>query len=66
MTENAIALTIRGMIKTDPVIFNLPEEVHPLYRIYSFQVSDSEKQGQSWFYVDDCQGNRHRIIVEEA
>jgi hypothetical protein len=59
MTEKAISHCIRGLIKTDDIIFNQPEMVCP-------EQTAAQNQGQAWFYVNDHEGNRHRIIVEEA
>ena len=66
MNELAIALTLRGMCKSDSILFNNPDGVLPERSSRPFQVGASEQQGQAWFYVYDQQGNRHRIIVEEA
>jgi hypothetical protein len=66
MNELAVAHTLRAMCKSDKILFTTPEEILPVQLIRPFQSSYSEVQGQSWFYVTDQEGQRHRIIVEEA
>jgi hypothetical protein len=60
MTESAVALGLRSLLSANSFVFDTTKGMQPSSR------DNAQEQGQSWFYVDDNQGNRHRIIVEEA